>query len=142
MGVFLDIWRLGQGLGVTMRNFLRRKVTEQYPENRGKHLYFERFRAELVMPHDAENHHKCTACGLCQKACPNGTIQVVVGVDENGKRALDKHCYDVGSCIFCGLCVEACPFGAIEFRNTFEHAVFAREKLRYRLNKEGSSLRR
>ncbi len=140
MNFFVAIWQLARGMGVTMLNFVRPKVTEQYPENRGRHEYFKRFRAELTMPHDDSCHHKCTACGLCEKACPNGTIRVEARKDEEGKRVLDKYTYDIGSCIFCALCVEACPFGAIEFDNGFEHSVFTREKLFLRLNRPGSSL--
>ena len=62
--IFVGIWHLGQGMYVTMLNFCRPKVTQQYPENRGRREYGERFRALLTMPHDAENHHKCIACGM------------------------------------------------------------------------------
>ncbi len=141
MSVFIAIWRLAQGLGITMLNFVRPKVTEQYPENRGKKVYFERFRGELTMPHDAQGYHKCTACGLCEKACPNATITVLAKTSDEGKRVLDRHLYDVGSCTFCALCVDACPFGAIEFDNRFEHSVFERDKLVKQLNGPGSSLK-
>lgn len=142
MKVFSAIWHLAQGLGITMLNFLRPKVTEQYPENRATKVHFERFRAEVVMPHDEDNHHRCTACGICAATCPNKTIEVLAGRDEAGKRVLDKHLYDVGGCMFCGLCVAACPFGAIEFSNEFEHAVFTRSVLQRQLNKPGSSLKK
>jgi NADH-quinone oxidoreductase subunit I len=128
---------------VTMKNFVRPKVTEQYPENRATKLYFEAFRGLLVMPHDADNRHRCTACGICMNACPNGTIRVVARTEEvDGKprRVLDKHLYDLGSCTFCALCTASCPFGAIEFTNEFEHSVFTRERLELQLNREGSRL--
>ena len=126
--IFVGIWHLGQGMYVTMLNFCRPKVTQQYPENRGRREYGERFRALLTMPHDAENHHKCIACGMCMNNCPNGTIQVVARTETDPatgkpKRVLDKHLYNLGSCIFCGLCVSVCPTGAIRFTNEFEHAV-------------------
>ncbi len=143
--IVLGMWRLGQGMYITMLNFLRPKVTEQYPENRGEHVYFERFRALLTMPHDGENHHKCTACGICARNCPNGTITVTTRTEDDpatGKprKVLDKHLYDLGSCTFCALCVQGCPFGAIEFSNSFEHSVFTRERLVKQLNRPGSSL--
>ena len=124
--IFVGIWHLGQGMYVTMLNFCRPKVTQQYPENRGRREYGERFRALLTMPHDAENHHKCIACGMCMNNCPNGTIQVVARTETDPatgkpKRVLDKHLYNLGSCIFCGLCVSVCPTGAIRFTNEFEH---------------------
>lgn len=142
----LGIWHLLQGLYVSMKNFCRKKVTEQYPENRENHPGFENFRAQLTMPHDADNYHKCTACGLCQMNCPNGTIQVITKMvtdEETGKsrKVLDKYLYNVGSCIFCALCTRSCPQDAIEWSNEFEHSVFTRSKLEYRLNNEGSSLK-
>ena len=75
--IFVGIWHLGQGMYVTMLNFCRPKVTQQYPENRGRREYGERFRALLTMPHDAENHHKCIACGICVKACPMELLEIV-----------------------------------------------------------------
>ena len=143
--IFAGIWHLMQGMYITMLNFVRPKLTEQYPENRGKHVYFERFRALLVMPHDENNHHKCTACGICMNNCPNGTITVLSRMEADPvtgkeKKVLDKHLYDVGSCIFCALCTTSCPFGAIEFTNEFEHSVFVKERLIKQLNRPGSSL--
>ena len=54
------------GLRTSMRVFLRKKVTEQYPENRHTTLHIpERHRATLEMVYDEEGHHHCIACGLC-----------------------------------------------------------------------------
>jgi NADH-quinone oxidoreductase subunit I len=140
-----SVWHLGQGMYVTMLNFVRPKVTEQYPENRGKHQYFDRFRALLTMPHDANNRHRCTACGICQMNCPNGTITVVGRMEDDPatgkpKKVLDKHLYDLGSCTFCALCVQSCPQNAIEFTNQFEHSVFTKSLLVKQLNRPGSKL--
>ena len=139
--LFSSLWHLGQGMSITMRNFLRPKVTEQYPENRGRHEYFERFRALLTMPHDDRNQHKCTACGICQMNCPNGTITVVSRTEgDSPKKVLDSYLYDLGSCTFCALCVQSCPQSAIEFTNAFEHSVFTKERLVKQLNRPGSKL--
>ncbi len=143
--IFTGIWRLMQGMYITMLNFVRPKLTEQYPENRGRHEYFERFRALLTMPHDADNHHKCTACSICQNTCPNGTITVLSKMEDDPvtgkpKKVLDRHIYDVGGCIFCELCVRSCPFDAIVFTNSFEHSVFTKSTLVKQLNRPGSSL--
>ena len=139
------IYRLLQGMYITMLNFIRPKITEQYPENRGKVQPFEGMRGQLVMPHNEANRHKCTACGICEINCPNGTIQITTKIEtdeETGKekKVLDKYLYDIGSCIFCGLCTTSCPQDAIKWSNHFEHAVFTRSKLLEQLNKEGSSL--
>lgn len=143
--ILLGIWHLLQGMYITMLNFVRPKLTEQYPENRGEHVYFERFRALLTMPHDENNHHKCTACGICMNSCPNGTITVISKTEDDPvtgkpKRVLDKHLYDLGGCTFCELCVRSCPFHAIVFTNRFEHAVFTKERLVKQLNRPGSCL--
>ena len=61
------IWALLQGMYITMLNFCRPKITEQYPENRGKKVMFERFRGELVMEHNENNEHKCSGCGAVQQ---------------------------------------------------------------------------
>ena len=61
----------------TMTVFLRKKTTEQYPENRKTLKLSDRFRGTLTMPHNDKNEHHCIACGLCQMACPNDTIRAV-----------------------------------------------------------------
>lgn len=143
--IFLGIYHLLQGMYVSMLNMLRPKVTEQYPENRKTKVKLERFRALLVMPHTENNHHRCTACGVCMHNCPNDTIRIVSKTitDETtgkDKKILDAHLYDLGSCIFCGLCTQTCPHDAIVWSNEFEHSLFTRSKLVKKLNREGSSL--
>jgi NADH-quinone oxidoreductase subunit I len=142
---FLAIWRLMQGMYISFLNLIRPKVTEEYPENRGKVFPYDRMRGELIMPHNENNQHKCTACGICEMNCPNGTIQVIgkkVIDEQTGKekKVLDKYLYDLGSCTYCSLCTISCPQKAIEWSNNFEHAVFTRSKLLNTLNAEGSSL--
>jgi NADH-quinone oxidoreductase subunit I len=143
--IVTGIWHLMQGMYITMLNLIRPKVTEQYPENRGKVFPHERMRGQLVMPHNADNQHKCTACGICEMNCPNGTIQVISKKEldeETGKekKVLDRYMYDLGSCTFCSLCTISCPQDAIEWTTNFEHATFTRPKLDEQLNREGSTL--
>lgn len=142
--LFSGIWNLLQGMRITMINFIRKPITEQYPENRGKKEYAERFRGELKMPHNSNNEHKCIACGLCQMNCPNGTIKVITKqiTTEDGKtkKVLDKYLYDLGTCTFCGLCTTNCKPQAIVWSNNFEHSVFRRETLVKQLNNEGSKV--
>ncbi len=135
---FSGLLSLLKGMRVTIREFFTKKTTEQYPENRATLKMFDRFRGELVMPHDENGNNKCIACGLCQANCPNGTIRITTDTitteDGKKKKVLVKYEYDLGSCIFCQLCVKNCPRNAIEFRPTFEHAVFTRSKLIKQLN--------
>jgi NADH-quinone oxidoreductase subunit I len=150
-GILKGIWTLLVGLKVTGSYFFRpwKIVTQQYPENRkrkGKHKLemFDRFKGEVTMPHNENNQHKCTGCGICELNCPNGTIEVIskMVVNEEGKkkRELEKHIYRLGMCSFCALCVKTCPSQALAFSQEFEHAVFNRAKLNKVLNKEGSTL--
>lgn len=140
---------LATGMGVTAKELVTPKVTEQYPENRKTTLQIaDRFRAELTLKYDAEGRHKCIGCGICQMNCPNGTIQLTTKMvelpDGKKKRKLDKYMYDLGSCTFCMLCVTTCPQDALEFSNDFEQAVFERDKLvkqlNYRPEPEGESV--
>lgn len=129
---------LVQGMEVTGKELVTPKVTECYPENRAELKISDRFRAELTLKYDAEGHHKCIGCGICQMNCPNGTIELKTKMvdlpDGKKKRKLDKYLYDLGSCTFCMLCVTTCPQGALEFSNDFEQAVFTRDKLVKQLN--------
>ena len=138
--IFSAIGSLATGMGVTLREFFTKKVTECYPENRKELKIPERHRAVLRMPHDENGNNKCIACGLCQSSCPNGTISITtknVVDEESGKnrKVLVEYSYDLGSCMFCQLCVNACPKEAIEFSNDFENAVFDRSKLIIKLNR-------
>jgi NADH-quinone oxidoreductase subunit I len=143
--LLFGILYLLQGMYVVMLNYVRPKVTEQYPENRGKVFPYERMRGQLIMPHNEENQHKCTACGLCETNCPNGTIQIaskkVLDADTGKeKKELDIYTYDLGSCIYCSLCTITCPQDAIAWSTNFEHALFTKSKLVQQLNREGSTL--
>ena len=92
------------------------------------------------MLRDENGAVKCTACTLCEKTCPNGSIKIktemVTTEDGKKKRRLVDYQYDLGDCMFCQLCVNACNFGAIEFTNDFENATFSREALARHLDKE------
>jgi NADH-quinone oxidoreductase subunit I len=144
-GLFTGIGSLLGGMAVTWKELWTKKVTQQYPENRDTLVISDRFRAELTMPHDENNEHACTACGICEMNCPNGTITVnfkmIETEDGKKKKVLDTYKWDLGMCTFCNLCVLTCPSNAIKFENTFENAVFTRSKLVQQLNHEGSQMR-
>jgi NADH-quinone oxidoreductase subunit I len=118
--------------------------TQQYPNNRKELKMFDRFKGEVIMPHNDKNEHKCTGCGICEINCPNGSIEIipVTIVNEEGKkqRIIDKHIYHLGMCTFCGLCVKTCPSQALAFGQEFEHAVFDRTRLNKILNQPGSKI--
>ncbi|MBL7904295.1 MAG: 4Fe-4S binding protein [Bacteroidales bacterium] len=144
--ILQGIWTLITGMRVTAKYFFTpwKHVTQQYPENRETLKIAERFRGEVIMPHNENNEHKCTGCGICEINCPNGSIEIITKtlVNEEGKkkRAIDQHIYHLGMCTFCNLCIKACPTGAIVMDQTFEHAVWDRTLLTKVLNKPGSKI--
>ena len=129
---------LTQGMRVTLYYLFHPKeiVTEEYPENRGTLVMHEAFRGKVVMPHDEQDEHKCTACTLCEKACPNGSISILVTKNEASQRVLGQFVYRFSQCTLCNLCVEACPFGAIEMDTSYETSVLDKTTLDQVLNKK------
>src|SRR5215510_9864979 len=83
-------------------NHKKEEITEQYPDNRATLKLAERFRGEVVMPHDENNEHACTGCTACELACPNATIKIVtkfdVQPDGKKKKAIDKFVYHLELC--------------------------------------------
>jgi NADH-quinone oxidoreductase subunit I len=139
------VWSLLKGMKVTGSYFLRPStiVTQKYPDNRKDLVMFDRFKGEVIMPHNDKNEHKCTGCGICEINCPNGSIEVIsktIVEDGKKKRVIDKHIYRLGMCTFCALCVKTCPSNALAFSQEFEHAVFSKATLIKVSNKPGSQL--
>ena len=131
-------WSLLCGLSVTFKYFIdpRRIVTEQYPENRKTLKMHPRYRGRLEMIEDADGNNRCTACGMCERACPNASINVLSTKNIAGKKVLGRYVYHFASCTQWGLCVEACPFGAIRMNQDFEVATTDPNTLEMILNKK------
>jgi len=131
-----------QGFEVTLSYLFDKKrvVTEEYPENRETLVMHDRFRGTVVMPHDENGDHNCTACSICEKACPNGSISVLATKSISGQRVLGKYVYRFSQCTLCNLCVESCPFDAIRMGQVYETATADKSTLDLVLNlKEGRS---
>ncbi len=115
---------LAKGLRVTIKHLLRHPITTQYPEQRLNTS--RRIRGnELIW-----DKVKCTGCGSCVKACPQGAIEIVTSTNlvEN-KYIVEKYQVDTGYCIQCGLCVEVCPFKALYMGYSYERAKYRRSEL-------------
>lgn len=147
---FSDIFRavtsLLKGMSVTAGYFFSpgQIVTQQYPENRKTLKMFDRYKGEVIMPHNERNEHRCTGCAICENNCPNGSIEIIQNKidtpDGKKKRIIEKHIYHLSMCTFCGLCIKSCPSNALAWGQQFEHAVFDRSRLTKILNKPGSSI--
>ena len=144
--VFNAVKSLATGMRRTLYYFTHHKeiITQQYPDNLDTLHLPERFKGEVVMPHDEKNEHRCTGCTACELACPNGTIKVItkfdIMPDGKKKKAIDKLVYHLELCTMCNLCIVACPTDAIKMAQTFEHSVFDRNQLTKKLNMAGSKL--
>jgi NADH-quinone oxidoreductase subunit I len=152
MSYFSDIYNgvksLLIGMSVTGKYFINARkeiITQQFPENRATLKMFDRFRGEVVMPHDANNEHRCTGCQKCELACPNGSIEIIWdrAIDpETGKKVkkIEKHIYHLAMCTMCGLCVEACPTDAIKWSQNFSNCTYDRTQLTKVLNHPDSKV--
>lgn len=134
--VITGFFSLLQGMGVTIGYFVSPKkiVTQQYPENRETLQMMARFRGHVSLIHDENGEHCCVACGICERACPNGSINILATKDISGRKILGQYIYRLSQCALCNLCIESCPYGAIAMGKEFEFAVYDREQLTFVLN--------
>ncbi len=113
-----------KGLGLTLKHFFQREITEQYPEIMPD--LHERYRGCLQF-----DHTKCIVCGLCINVCPNNVLSMETARMENSKKKrLVSYTIDFQYCMFCNLCVEACPASTLYFNQNFELAVADRDAIK------------
>ena len=135
-GIIADIatgaFSILNGLGVTIVNFFRPKVTVQYPKQRL--TLPSRSRGFLYQLREPQGELKCTACNSCAKICPSLAITNIQPDDKKGKeRRARAYEWDAMRCMYCNLCVEVCPFDAIEFRPRHGYATFDRLRAHFTL---------
>ena len=128
MNPLKGIRELVRGLHITGKHLGRHAITIQYPEERW--TMPERSRGIVVLLSDKETGElNCTACMLCEKACPTAAIRIDAPRDEKKKRHLKQFIVDHGLCCFCGLCEEACNFSAIKMATKYEFSSESKEDL-------------
>jgi NADH-quinone oxidoreductase subunit I len=101
--------------------------TVQYPEEQLIMPEEFRFIPFLVYEEtaDGKKDPRCTACGICSKACPPQCIWIVRSSDPvTGKPVSTpaEFYIDMDICMNCGFCAEYCPFDAIKMDHDFDIA--------------------
>ena len=126
-----------KGMLISLREFFRKPVTIQYPEQKPK--VSERFRGEHRLTSDAEGKMKCVACYMCATACPAHCINIEAEAAPPEWEGRDKiprvFEIDMLKCIYCGYCVEACPKEAIEMTNKIPQVYRTRQEFIYGMEK-------
>ncbi|MBI2506509.1 MAG: NADH-quinone oxidoreductase subunit I [Candidatus Latescibacteria bacterium] len=123
-----------KGLWLTFKHIPRRKVTEQYPEQRPT-LHGPHYRGAPVLVKDPEGRVKCVSCQLCEFVCPPKAIRITPGSrqpggpDANVEKEPKGFDIDMLRCIYCGLCQEVCPEEAIFLKRHFAITGYSREEL-------------
>ena len=120
------------GHALTLKYFFKKKVTINYPYEKGP--LSPRFRGEHALGRYPNGEERCIACKLCEAICPAQAITIESEERCDGSRRTTKYDIDMMKCIYCGLCQEACPVDAIVESPNFEFATETREELYY--NKE------
>jgi NADH dehydrogenase (ubiquinone) Fe-S protein 8 len=127
----LYLTELFRGLWITLQYFFRRKVTLNYPFEKG--ALSPRFRGEHALRRYNSGEERCIACKLCEAICPAQAITIESEPRHNNRRTI-RYDIDMTKCIFCGFCQEACPVDAIVESPNFEYSIENHEGLLF--NKE------
>ena len=120
-----SLGELRKGLKVTSKEFVNKKITVQFPEERTP--ISPRFRGLHALRRYPNGEERCIACKLCEAVCPANAITIDSEMREDGTRRTTQYDIDLFKCIFCGFCEEACPVDAIVETHIFDYAFESRE---------------
>ena len=90
--------------GMTLKSLFSKPETIMYPVQ-------ERYKPEGLKGHIDIDVETCILCGICQKTCPTGAIEV----DKAGEAwRIDRF-----RCVQCGACWRACPKELLVMADTY-----------------------
>jgi NADH-quinone oxidoreductase subunit I len=121
------------GMRITLRHFMGRPDTMEYPEERP--TIPPGYRGAPTLVKDPHGREKCVSCQLCEFVCPPKAIRITpgsvpegAGVDhvEKAPQAFD---IDMLRCIYCGLCEEVCPEEAIFLQGQYSMTGYSRSEM-------------
>ena len=107
----LMLLELIQGMGVTLRYFVKPKYTMHYPQEKIPKSH--RFRGLHALRRYPNGEERCIACKLCEAVCPALAITIDSEMREDGSRRTTRYDIDLFKCIYCGFCEESCPVDSI-----------------------------
>jgi NADH-quinone oxidoreductase subunit I len=120
-----------EGLSTTVKHVFKRKVTQQYPEERPK--LPPNYRGVHRLNRDEQGRVKCVACYMCSTICPARCIDIVAAPSPwpDREKYPETFVIDELRCIYCGMCEQACPCDAIELTSLFELTGLSREEMMF-----------
>jgi len=128
-----SVLSLIKGHIVTLKNFWRKKATDQYPHEREPERNWcppPGYRGDfaLIAAPERPGGTRCIACLACQNICPVRCIHISPA--GKGKERFPQQFYiDIGKCMYCWLCVESCPVGALTMTRDYHNVAYKPEEL-------------